>query len=305
VLTDRAGMATPVPITPGLWVHPRVSRDGTRVAIESDEGQEANVWIYDLSGASATRRLTFGGHNRFPVWSGDGQRIAFQSDREGDLAIFAQRADGTGAAERLTKPEQRASHVPESWSPDNRTLLFSEFKEATFFSWALSLNDKKAEPFGNVQSAEPIGATFSPDGLWVAYSTNDTPGGSPSSNRGVYVQPFPATGSRYQVPKERSDFHPAWGPAGSELLYTPTSGQLSVVSVRTRPTLTFGRAVGLPAIPMQPRLSTNVRDYDVLPDGRILSTVNQSDQRGSGAGSPQIRVVLNWSEELKQRVPTR
>jgi len=221
------------------------------------------------------------------------------------LAVFAQRADGTGAVERLTKPEQGVSHVPESWSPDSRTLLFSAFKQGTFSSWILSLDDRKTQPFGNVQSAEPIGATFSPDGQWVAYSTNDTPGGTPSPNRGVYVQPFPATGTRYQVPKERSDFHPAWGTAGSELLYTPTSGRLSVVGVRTRPTLTFGRAVSLPSVPIQPRLSTNVRDYDVLPDGRILSTVNQSDQKGSATNTPQIRVVLNWFEELKQRVPIK
>jgi Tol biopolymer transport system component len=52
------------------------------------------------------RQLTFGGRNRFPIWSADGQHVAFQSDREGDLGIFWQRADGTGAAERLTKPDQ-------------------------------------------------------------------------------------------------------------------------------------------------------------------------------------------------------
>ncbi len=55
------------------------------------------MWIYDLSGASAPRRLTFGGKNRFPIWSADGERVAFQSDREGDLGIFWQRADGTDA----------------------------------------------------------------------------------------------------------------------------------------------------------------------------------------------------------------
>lgn len=92
-------------------------------------------------------------------------------------------------------------------------------KDAIFSLWTLSLDDKKVMPFGNVQSVEPIGSTFSPDGRWVAYAVNDTPGGVPTPNRGVYVQPFPATGVRYQVPKEYNDFHPAWG-ATVEQLFT-------------------------------------------------------------------------------------
>jgi Tol biopolymer transport system component len=60
-----------------------VSRDGRHLAIESDDGKEANVLIYDLSITSAIRRLTFDGRNRFPIWSPDGQRVAFQSDRTG------------------------------------------------------------------------------------------------------------------------------------------------------------------------------------------------------------------------------
>ena len=71
------------------------------------------------------RRLTFGGNNRFPVWSADGRRVTFQSDREGDPAIFWQPADG-GTAERLTTPARGTSHAPESWSPDGQVLLFSE-----------------------------------------------------------------------------------------------------------------------------------------------------------------------------------
>src|SRR5262249_5211185 len=158
---------------------------------------------------AALRRLTFEGRNRFPIWSGDSQRVAFQSDREGDLAIFMQRADGNGTAERLTKPEPGVAHIPESLSSDGRTLLFSAKKDATFSLWMLSLADKKVRPFPNVQSAEPIGATFSPDGRWVAYTSNGTAGNTPSPTRGVYVQPFPPTGALYQVPKEFNDFHPA------------------------------------------------------------------------------------------------
>ena len=90
-------------------------------------GRTAVVSTYELSGASAVQRLTFGGNNRFPIWSADGQRVTFQSDREGDPAIFWQPAIG-GTAERLTKPDPGTSHMPESWSPDGNVLLFSATK---------------------------------------------------------------------------------------------------------------------------------------------------------------------------------
>ncbi len=104
------------------------------------------MWIYDVAGASSMRRLTLGGRNRVPVWSADGERVAFQSDRDGDLGLFWQRADGTTAAERLTKPDKDTAHVPESWSPDGKTLLFSVAKGSSYAVAALSFTDKKVTP---------------------------------------------------------------------------------------------------------------------------------------------------------------
>jgi Tol biopolymer transport system component len=75
------------------------------------------VWLYDLSGVGAPRRLTFAGRNRFPVWSPDSRRLAFQSDRGGDAAIFVQNADGTGEAERLTRADADAIHMPDGSHP--------------------------------------------------------------------------------------------------------------------------------------------------------------------------------------------
>jgi Tol biopolymer transport system component len=181
-------------LPPGTYEAPRVSPDGTRVAFGSDDGREAVVWIYDLSGATSMRRPTIGGRNRYPVWSPDGQRLAFQSDREGDAAIFWQRADGTGTAERLTKPDQGTAQVPEAWSPNGAWLLFSVLRGSEAALWTLSLPDRKAAPFDAVHSALPISAVFSPDGNWVAYSAAET-----GSSATVYVQPFPATGTKFQI----------------------------------------------------------------------------------------------------------
>jgi Tol biopolymer transport system component len=307
-LADRAGVLTRLAVPPGPYVHVRASHDGGRLAIGSDDGKEAMVWIHDLNGASAMRRLTFGGQNRFPIWSPDGQRVAFQSNREGDPAIFWQRADGTGPVERLTKPEQGDAHVPESWSPDGKLLSFSVAKGSGFSLWTVTVADGKAAPFGAVQSVEPIGSVFSPDGRWIAYASNPSAGGSVSPNRGIYVQPVPATGARYQLPKQGLDFHPVWGPKGADLFYVPSaaSGQLAVVSVATQPGVTFGSPTILPARVTSSRTSGETRAHDMLPDGRFVGVIPLSEPEPSGApAGPQFRVVINWFEELKARVPTK
>src|SRR5262249_13227211 len=158
---------------------------GKQLALGTDDGREAFIWIYGTSETIPIVRLTLDGNNRFPVWSPDGERVAFQSDREGDLGIFAQQIRGGGAVERLTRPEKGAAHVPGSWSRDGRHLAFTVVKGDRFSLCVLSLPDKTTAPFDNVTSAEPIEPTFSPDGRWVAFASSPTTqAGSASPDRG-------------------------------------------------------------------------------------------------------------------------
>ncbi len=166
-LIDRKGAVEPLRLPSGAYQFPRVSPDGKLVALGTNDGKEEIVWIYDLAGTTAMRRLTFGGKNRFPLWSSDAERVAFQSDREGDLGIFWQRADGTGTAERLTKPDQGTSHVPESWSPKGEQFLFSVTKGSTNALWMFSLQDKKTTPFDDVRSSRRKGALLHPPDRWI------------------------------------------------------------------------------------------------------------------------------------------
>ena len=299
VLVDRTGGTERLKLPPGAYVHPRVSPDGKHVAFGTDDGKEAIIWIYDLAGASSMRRLTFGGRNRFPIWSADGQRVAFQSDRESDLGIFWQRADGTGTAERLTKPNQGTSHAPESWSPKGERFSFSVKKGSSVSLWMFSLQDQKAAPFGDVHSTRPISSVFSPDGRWVAYSIHE-PG-----TDAAYIQPFPATGARHQIPRVFIDYHPLWAPDGKALFYISSAGRFVAVSVNTQPSVTFGNPVEMPrALFTERSFSTDVRNYDITPDGKFIGLVDASEQTQSGtAAAPEIRVVLNWFEELKAKVP--
>ncbi|HEX7794525.1 MAG TPA: protein kinase [Vicinamibacterales bacterium] len=305
-LFDRQGGSKPLNIPPGPYDVPRMSPDGARIVFGSDDGKDASIWIYELSGTSSMRRLTFEGqgHNRFPVWSSDSQRVAFQSDREGDSGIFWQRADGMGTAERLTKADAGAAHIPESWAPDGENLLYNASKSGRTELRVLSLKDLKTARFDGVESPPTTltGAVFSPDGRWVAYASRD---GRNSS--AVYVQSFPPTAAKYQISKNADDaHHPMWSPDGNELLFTPGPGSvLNAVRISTRPSFTFGEPMPVPR-PFVARAPNLERPYDVSRDGqRFLGVIDVvQTQTGTPAG-PQIQVVLNWFEELNAKVPTK
>jgi len=301
----------------GSYVSVRASRDGRFLAVGSDDSKEVNISIFPLDGTSAMRRLTFAGHNRSPVWSPDGARVAYQSDRDGDAAIFVQRADGTGTAERLTRPAKDEAHIPESWSPDGRTLLFTlrqgpgnltgDFSAGQTYSvWTLSLSDRHVQPFGDIRSGQPIDPIFSPDGRWIAYRIT----ARNQADSGVYVQPFPPTGARYEAPRVIADFHPVWTPDGNFLAYVPSaqSGQLAVVRVTKGTSITFGVPMIAPAVVTGRATSGNPRVYDVLPDGRFVGLIipgYESSTNSFFLGGNQIRAVVNWAEELKRLVPTK
>ena len=228
------------------------------------------------------------------------ERIAFQSDREGDFGIFWQRADGSGAAERLTKPDPDTSHVPESWSPVGDRFLFAATKGSSVSLWAFSLQDRKSMPFGDVQAPNRTNAAFSPDGRWVAYNMTD--GGGIR----VYVQPFPATGAKYLVSKGNT-VQPVWSRDGRELLSQPQGGLWAVQTVTTQPSFAFSAPVMMSrggALGLGP---ASQRNYDVMPDGRMLGVINTQQPASAGPAAQQIQqqiqVVLNWLEELKARVP--
>jgi len=302
---DRAGVVTRLPLLAGPFVHVRVNRDATLAALGSDNGKDAIVWVYALDGQSAARRLTLEGQNRFPIWSPDGRSIAFQSERGDGAGIYRQRADGTGSAERLTTAPAGSSHIPESWSPDGRHLAFSvrtEGPQGPAYALRVLSADGKTAPLGNVSSREPIGAVFSPDGRWIAYSSTSSDDVS-AANRGVFVQPFPPSGAVFQAPRQLVDFHPVWGTDGRELVFLASTNARQMVATRVvmNGGLTFGAPSRFPASVTGERLSAEPRSFDLLPDGRLIGVVTRSDSGRSIYSD--LRVVLNWVEELKQRVP--
>jgi serine/threonine-protein kinase len=289
---DRKGGATPLKLARGAYTVPRASPDGKWLALETNDGKQAAVSLYELSGGSSVRRLTFEGNNRLPIWSRDGRRIAFQSDRDGDRAIFWQSVSG-GVAERLTHPEPGTSHVPESWSPRDDLFLFSATKGSETTLWTFSVRERKASRFAGVTSrGVPTNAVFSPDGRWVAYQSGT--GGVAEAT--TYVEPFPPTRQKFEIARGG---RPLWSRSAWELFYIPAPARLVAVSVRTTPEFAFSPPVDIPrrfglAPPAIPR------PYDILPDGRFVA-VDAAMGDGEQA-SGQLQVVVNWFEELRAKV---
>src|SRR5262249_13536137 len=173
-----------------------------------DGGRDAAIWTYDLAGHKQAQRLTFEGRNSFPVWTPDGQKIAFQSERGGSASVFWQRIDGTGNAEPLTQMEQGVGHVPASFSPNGDVLLFARATNESTTLWSYSLRDHKASVVDDRNSVAAPASVFSPDGKWIVYGI-DLDG----TVAGVFSQPFPPTGNKNQITRNRGRF-PVWSRDG-------------------------------------------------------------------------------------------
>jgi serine/threonine-protein kinase len=301
---DRKGNAQPLRFPPANYLWPRVSPNGKSVAFGIDDTREISVWLYDLAGGTAMRRLTFGGRNMYPIWSADGEWVAFWSDRDGDRAIFRQRADGSGVAERLTKPEGGSEHVPQAFSPDGAALLYSvswprvEDRHGPIL-WTLSMKDRSATPFGVEQSAGLVQGAFSPDGRWVAYQARGA--GAPSMQ--TFLEPFPRTGAKYLV---GAGGHPYWSPKGDELILNVNAGVSVIVPVKTTPAVTFGQPVPLSrAGRLESSPINNQRGADSLPDGEHIIGVASGPPTATADRTSEIVVVLNWFDDVRQKVGAR
>lgn len=293
VITDRAGGLEHLYLPPAAYETPRVSPDKRHVAVSTDDGREATVWVKELSGTSVMRRLTIGGRSRLPVWSPDSRRIAFQSDRGGDLGIYVQAADGSDTPQRLTAAAAGAAHIPESWSAGH--LLFTEMRNEEAALFVLSLTDNRVAPFGEVTSATPTTATFAPDGRWIAYNTAPSRGALHT----VYVQPFPASGAKYAVSHNDGGHHPVWSDDGRELVYIPRPFQLFATKIAMSP-FSIGSPTQIPpAGLMGPGIIP--RQYDFIDERRFIGRQVAVDDAARAGAPPRIQLVTHWFGQLEPR----
>ena len=291
VWVDREGREEPLAAEPRPYGGLRLSPDGRQVAIELLDPGNRDLLIYDLARATPTRFTFDPAIDTAPIWSPDGERVAFASNREGLPNLFWKAADGTGDAERLTTSAN--PHLSSSWSPDGQTVVFYQRSPETVGDvGVLSMDGERATALLLSEEFEQQYPEISPDGRWLAYTSNE------SGQIEIYVRPFPnVDAGKWQISRDGGNY-PLWAPDGRELFYRRLANRaVMVVPIDTEPTFSPGNPDVLFDAADFVLAGFPGRAYDISPDGRFLMV---KEPAGSSA---DIILVLNWLEELLERVP--
>ena len=295
---DRDGDEESIPAPPRVYDRPRVSPDGTRVAVDIDAGDNVDIWIWNLA-EERLMQLTFDeATDNFPLWTPDSARVVFQSSRDGG-GLFWKAADGTGSVDRLKEGAAR----PWAWAADGG-LVFDQ--GAIDIGVLMMEGERPVEMLLDAEYVEGSPA-LSPGGRWLAYESAET------GTALIYVKPFPNLDGLWNVSLDVG-IRPVWSPDGSELFYVdPQANMLMVAQVETEPT--FSSSTPKPLLSLSGFYAfgggaTGGRSFDLAPDGDRFVFLK------SGGGDLQtsdddpfndfngLIVVENWFEELKARVPT-
>ena len=278
-LVERDGREERIPVEARGYRWPRVSPDGNRVAVIVDP-RPSDVWMVDLQRGSA-EPLTTAGHHVNPGWAPDGERLGFTCCG-GDLHWIRWRE---GGEPRLAAARPLPQYQP-SWSIDDHIMVNEIHPENRSDLAIINLVDGSSAPFLATPASESA-PNFSPDGRWVAY-TSDVSGA-----REVYVRPFPGPGPRHSV-SVGGGADAKWSKDGREIFYRSGTSILAV-EVSTSPTFSSG--------PPRELFDASGYDFaqslnwDVGPDVRFVMV------KGDPSMLRQLQIVQNFFEELREVGP--
>ena len=212
VLADAHGAMRVLIPQPRNYIQARFSPDGRRIALSTESGTSMDVQIYEIATGTLTRLTTEGATNDRPEWSPDGRRVLFRTDRNARAnTIWWQPVDASGPAELLVgggTVDVREGVL----SPDGNTILYRTGSTGNADIWTRQIKgDTSTKPFVQTPFTE-WAARFSPDGKWVAYTSDE------SGALQVYVKPFPGPGPRVLVSVNGGD-NPVWSRDGHRLFY--------------------------------------------------------------------------------------
>jgi serine/threonine-protein kinase len=295
VWLDRTGKVQVIPAPPHLYRNPRISPDGTRIAVGAED-QQRDIWIWDVRRAVLTPLTSDPNVDTFPVWTPDGSRIVFASGRDTNINLWWQPANGLGSAERLLKSAN--IQIPTAVTHDGRDVVFHEVtaeRSADILKVPL-VGPRKPEPLVATKALERD-AVVSPDGRWLAFESNT------SGNLEVVVRTLVAGAEGQWQVSTNGGMRPAW--SRNELFYVGPDGSLMGIAV---PPGSAAWAGSTPTkITRLPDVSASVdfnRDYDVSLDGqRIVAIKTEGDQQQM----PQSTLVLvqHWDQDVASRVKAK
>jgi Tol biopolymer transport system component len=284
---DRKGGRVGTVGAPGAYGQLALSPDETNVALEiRDADGRYDIWVMDVVRGVASRATATPEDERDPVWFPDGRALAFitRGTKGADL-----RRKGLRASEPETVlTDSPNEDVPESFTPDGRTLLFVQrAADDSQGVWALPL-DEGGKP------EQVMGARFhvdephlSPDGRFLAYVSRE------SGQDEVYVEPFRREGVRVRVSVDGGG-QPKWRGDGREIFYTTPASRLVAVEVRAAGDRL---EVSLPRdlFAIHGLQGTGLDDYAPSADGqRFLVKQPVEEER-----KPQLHVVTGWTALLE------
>jgi Tol biopolymer transport system component len=244
------------------------------------DSQNTDIWTYDLETQSA-KRLTFDpAIDSLPIWSPDGSRMVFASNRGVTFNLYLK--DTNGAQEEKPIPQDGPDRFPTDWSPDGKNVLYERGADL----WFVAIPELRAAQFLKASSTLKD-ARFSPDGKWVAYSSNE------SGRWEIYVTSFPGAQGKWQVSNTGGD-QPKWRSDGKELFYLSNDGKIMAIPVKTGANFDAGTPTALfQAKPREMIATSEQFSYDVSKDGQKFLINTQLKT----AVTP-MSVVLNWSTKL-------
>ncbi|HEY6065314.1 MAG TPA: protein kinase [Thermoanaerobaculia bacterium] len=284
---DRAGRELGGIGAPGTYVSPRLSPDGTQLAVAMIENLAVppDIWIFDTRLGTGTRLpISFPDLN--PVFTPDSKRIFFGNTSEGKWNVLVRDVSGSAEPASLLPPTRQ--RWPRDVSPDGTILLYCEFSPDTRGDLkTLSLSGERRARDYLAGPYEEDEGTFSPDGRRVAYVSDE------SGRKEVFVASFPDPSQRIRVSSEGGS-QPRWSRDGRELFYVSKGETMMAVPFdpsRGAPTAPPARLFDAP---IYHSFSSHVPyRYDVAPDGRFLIVI-----RASKGPPPPLVLVLNWQAGL-------
>ena len=293
VWVNRAGQAEPVdPEWIGELGSPALSPDGKRVAVTLQGQQSMDIWVKQLDRGPSTKLTLDGGRNDYPVWTPDGASVSFTSDRASrSFDLWTKPADKSG--DPVLEIDEPWAIAETAWSPDGQWFVYRTSTNVRGAGDILGRRGGRGSPTTPLVASNftELGPTISPNGRWMAYSSNET------GRREVFVVPFPNTKDARWPVSVAGGSEPAWSRDGRELFYRDPNGNMVAVRVETESGFSVRGSTTLFADTAFPRSDAR-RQYDVTPDGKRFIMIRPLPSRRES----RLILVQNFFEELKRLV---
>jgi Tol biopolymer transport system component len=275
--------------------HPRLSKDGSRLAVSAFDGFNLDVWLYDMNRGTFERLTFHPGEDFGPVWSPDGKQLAIsteiaEDDGEDGPGMALLTIDSQDPPERMfLSPKLGYWEFPTSWSLDGTAILFTSTKgDPTGDIEIITVENGERQVVEEKTSSAEGGGSFSPHGKWIAYVSNYT------GREEVYIKSFPASGAPKPVSVNGGN-EPVWSRDGTELFYRENK-KMMVVSIQYDSTISFKTPeVLFEGSALKNYLGQGISNYEISPDGKRFIMVRRLSQ----SKPTVINIVLNWPEVFK------